>query len=785
MKNLTQAVVTCGLSFSLMAAAGAAPFVTTAFADSSTVSGQNTNSSSTHATFDVIDSAVRSALKIKPGAPLTDENYQQVTELKLSQLNKLQDSDSSLLQKMSNLSKVTIYIDKGDMDYVNTLLEKLSHVASLKSIEFKASSSLTFTKAIEFSHLNDCKQVSELSITRMPYALKTLPSSIKTLILNNVGQLDREQETLNSDLFGSSTMNSLDFIDDINLDNLESLTIKHCYIYNLGPDATGRLKNNTSLKTLDLSFNDIVDPSFLLDIKQARPQLELKLDHQSLDYHPIIDRFIKSALKHGSTVSSVQNMKPYIYLDDKPSDDEYRGIKITSQAKHDDTPDLGLTTDLVICKKGDPDATKKTEYVQNVLSTQLEEDIKSAQQIEEVLADATMQALTTSDKFKFATPNTILNFYHAYADLAFVKQNDDATKDLIQAKLDAFAAARDALDGVAPVDGNIAEARKVAAKNWVTAGEEIKKTPLYTSLAKDARARTEFDNALATFVELADGQSSRDADPFAAAINEFVAAYKDLSRAYTLKNKDKIAEALAKAQKGVKAALESQSIYTDVYRQLQAVDSQLSALSSALDEAAKQPDNTPSKDLVQLPLDLEKSIQSVLELPAVKEIIAHKAGSTPSTPSTPATPSTPSASYYLPYQPGVTTYAAPETPAAPAAPAVETPADPRETAGSWDKKGDSWVFVKADGSLARSEWVRKNGSWFFAKEDGTIAENEWAYVNGSWFFAKDGGYIAENEWVYVNGAWYYAQDGGYIAQDTEITIDGTTYTFDESGAWVE
>lgn len=125
--------------------------------------------------------------------------------------------------------------------------------------------------------------------------------------------------------------------------------------------------------------------------------------------------------------------------------------------------------------------------------------------------------------------------------------------------------------------------------------------------------------------------------------------------------------------------------------------------------------------------------------------------------------------------------------------------------GDWVNGGLGWVFVKADGSLAKEEWVyitwkgenywyyfdqdgfmasgwlKDRENWYFLKPDGSMASKEWVMSDGKWFYTTENGTIACDCWLNVNGMWYYFYSDGSMAAG-ERTPDG--YEVNEVGEWV-
>ena len=98
----------------------------------------------------------------------------------------------------------------------------------------------------------------------------------------------------------------------------------------------------------------------------------------------------------------------------------------------------------------------------------------------------------------------------------------------------------------------------------------------------------------------------------------------------------------------------------------------------------------------------------------------------------------------------------------------------------FDKKYNSWFYIKADGNYTNKEWVWDNG-YYYLKSGGYMASNEWVWYKNNWFYLKSNGRMAEKELIYDSSdqSWYYLKSGGYMAQNE--TVDG--HTLDASGKW--
>ena len=100
----------------------------------------------------------------------------------------------------------------------------------------------------------------------------------------------------------------------------------------------------------------------------------------------------------------------------------------------------------------------------------------------------------------------------------------------------------------------------------------------------------------------------------------------------------------------------------------------------------------------------------------------------------------------------------------------------------FDKKYQSWFYIKENGNHADKEWIFENGHYYYLKSGGYMAANEWIWDKKSWFYLKSDGKMAEKEWVYdaKSQAWYYFKSGGYMAKNE--TVDG--YQLGSDGKWL-
>jgi len=98
----------------------------------------------------------------------------------------------------------------------------------------------------------------------------------------------------------------------------------------------------------------------------------------------------------------------------------------------------------------------------------------------------------------------------------------------------------------------------------------------------------------------------------------------------------------------------------------------------------------------------------------------------------------------------------------------------------WNKIGDSWYYVKADGTLITG-WHNYNGTWYNLSSEGKMNINWFKDTDGRWYFLKDSGAMVIGWLEDKDGKWYYLKNNGSMAQNEYI--DG--YYLDYNGTWIQ
>lgn len=83
----------------------------------------------------------------------------------------------------------------------------------------------------------------------------------------------------------------------------------------------------------------------------------------------------------------------------------------------------------------------------------------------------------------------------------------------------------------------------------------------------------------------------------------------------------------------------------------------------------------------------------------------------------------------------------------------------------WEKDGDLWFYLGADGSMSKNTWVQNNGQWFYVGADGALVKNQWAKDGSSWFYLGSDGRIVRNSWI--DNQYYVGSDGVWVQNKTK------------------
>ena len=107
--------------------------------------------------------------------------------------------------------------------------------------------------------------------------------------------------------------------------------------------------------------------------------------------------------------------------------------------------------------------------------------------------------------------------------------------------------------------------------------------------------------------------------------------------------------------------------------------------------------------------------------------------------------------------------------------------------GSWQKDGNGWYYVKANGQRAVNEWLDIANKRYCVDASGYMITGWRDFTNGKrYFFDNTTGELKMNTWINTaNGAFYLQADGSLAKADPGSTKNITTavgvYTIDDSG----
>ncbi|MBQ3664691.1 MAG: hypothetical protein II919_01120, partial [Lachnospiraceae bacterium] len=124
----------------------------------------------------------------------------------------------------------------------------------------------------------------------------------------------------------------------------------------------------------------------------------------------------------------------------------------------------------------------------------------------------------------------------------------------------------------------------------------------------------------------------------------------------------------------------------------------------------------------------------------------------------------------------------------------------------WYKEGDTYYYLKEDGSMAVDEWIQdkyyldENGKWvegkektsgtwkqdskgwWYVNEDGSYPKNQWKKIGEKWYHFDENGYM-QTGWYKEGDYYYYLKADGSMACDEWVEND--RYYIDANGHWMQ
>ncbi len=98
-------------------------------------------------------------------------------------------------------------------------------------------------------------------------------------------------------------------------------------------------------------------------------------------------------------------------------------------------------------------------------------------------------------------------------------------------------------------------------------------------------------------------------------------------------------------------------------------------------------------------------------------------------------------------------------------------------AGTWQRSGNGWVFLRSDGTYAKNIMLQIDGEWYGFDKYGNMMANQWIMADGQWHYLTNSGAAARNQWI--DGKYYVGED--CVMLTNTWTPDG--YYVNELGEW--
>lgn len=117
----------------------------------------------------------------------------------------------------------------------------------------------------------------------------------------------------------------------------------------------------------------------------------------------------------------------------------------------------------------------------------------------------------------------------------------------------------------------------------------------------------------------------------------------------------------------------------------------------------------------------------------------------------------------------------------------------------WERAGESWQYVRVDGTRPESQWEWIEGRWYHFDGNGVMEKGWHSSSDANWYYLHADGAMAVG-WVYLDENWYYfstdgamytgwlesAGDWYYLGTDGRMLAGGKTpdgYMVDSHGRW--
>lgn len=100
---------------------------------------------------------------------------------------------------------------------------------------------------------------------------------------------------------------------------------------------------------------------------------------------------------------------------------------------------------------------------------------------------------------------------------------------------------------------------------------------------------------------------------------------------------------------------------------------------------------------------------------------------------------------------------------------------------SWKQTAKGWTYSDEHGNLVTKKWEKIGNNWYHFDEQG-IANTGWQEIDGSWYYFNLNNANAVTGWQKINGSWYYFDPSSNVALEGLQELNNKLYYFDSASA---
>ena len=100
---------------------------------------------------------------------------------------------------------------------------------------------------------------------------------------------------------------------------------------------------------------------------------------------------------------------------------------------------------------------------------------------------------------------------------------------------------------------------------------------------------------------------------------------------------------------------------------------------------------------------------------------------------------------------------------------------------SWKQTAKGWTYSDEHGNLVTKKWEKIGNNWYYFDEQG-IAQTGWQEIDGSWYYFNPTNANAVSGWQKINGSWYYFDPTSSVALTGLQKLSNKLYYFDSDSA---